>query len=282
MRRLLVAAGLAALAFAIGAYVVYRVAELPIFQRAAATSSTPAPPPRLTPPPRPAPGPGGPQEQTREGLASITFDDGTAGQASFAAPLLEERGLAATYYLISDALGWGGGYISEKQAKRLIAHGHEIGNHTRSHPHLTDLESDAVAAQFGDAQRELRSRLGVTPRTCSYPFGDQDPQVVEVAERYFDTCRTTLGGINTRGGPAHRLVVLNMSADVTPATVRDVAEQTALVDGWLILTYHSVEPGGNAMPEGVDPETFGAQVDALVESGISVRVMSAAAARFGR
>ena len=56
-----------------------------------------------------------------QGIASISFDDGTIGQYTHARPVLRETNVPATYYLVSDALGWGSVTISPEQARELHA-----------------------------------------------------------------------------------------------------------------------------------------------------------------
>lgn len=90
---------------------------------------------------------------------SLTFDDGTANQLERAAPLLDEFGLRGTFYLHArDRLMEE--YSSDWRA--VADAGHEIGNHTRSHPcpnvihgrrggvedmTLEQIEADILAAQ---------------------------------------------------------------------------------------------------------------------------------------
>ena len=66
-------------------------------------------------------------------LVALTFDGGSdAGESGRILDVLEQRGVAATFFLTGD-------YISHNPAlvRRIAAAGHEVGNHTLSHPHLT-------------------------------------------------------------------------------------------------------------------------------------------------
>jgi peptidoglycan/xylan/chitin deacetylase (PgdA/CDA1 family) len=65
---------------------------------------------------------------------ALTFDGGSdAGETERILEVLGERGVTATFFLT-------GGYIRHNPAlvRRIVAAGHEVGNHTWSHPHLTD------------------------------------------------------------------------------------------------------------------------------------------------
>lgn len=64
---------------------------------------------------------------------ALTFDGGgDAGESGRILDVLEQRGVSATFFLT-------GAYISRNPelVRRIVAAGHEVGNHTWSHPHLT-------------------------------------------------------------------------------------------------------------------------------------------------
>jgi peptidoglycan/xylan/chitin deacetylase (PgdA/CDA1 family) len=128
------------------------------------------------------------------GVASISFDDGTIGHYRYARRVLRKNNLPGTYYLISDALGWGTATINPKQARKLLAEGNEIGNHTRDHKDLTRLTTGQMTAEFADAQDAIESQVGVRPTTCAYPYGSNNAAVLAEAENQFKGCRSTQGG----------------------------------------------------------------------------------------
>ncbi|MDP2688711.1 MAG: polysaccharide deacetylase family protein [Deltaproteobacteria bacterium] len=72
----------------------------------------------------------------REGMeVAITFDGG-AGEAREAGEILDalkDRGIKATLFLTGE-------FIKENPdiARRIVLEGHEVGNHTMTHPHLTE------------------------------------------------------------------------------------------------------------------------------------------------
>jgi peptidoglycan/xylan/chitin deacetylase (PgdA/CDA1 family) len=97
-----------------------------------------------------------------QGAVSLTFDDGTPNQLEKAVPALDEFGLKATFYLQPKGDDW----RTRLEPWRVVAaRGHEIGNHTLTHPcpgsilgaagaaagleamTLADIEGDIQAAQ---------------------------------------------------------------------------------------------------------------------------------------
>jgi peptidoglycan/xylan/chitin deacetylase (PgdA/CDA1 family) len=64
---------------------------------------------------------------------ALTFDGGSgAGETELILAVLEERRVRATFFITGD-------YLRQFPAlvRRIVAGGHEVGNHTWSHPHLT-------------------------------------------------------------------------------------------------------------------------------------------------
>ena len=63
------------------------------------------------------------------GAGSLTYDDGLNSQLDNAVPELDRRGLKATFFLTEANAHW---RLAEWEA--LAREGHEIANHTMSHP----------------------------------------------------------------------------------------------------------------------------------------------------
>ena len=216
------------------------------------------------------------------GIASLTFDDGTIGQYNHGRPILRTHGMNATFYIVSDALGWGGSNINATQAKQLLADGDDIGNHTRDHSDLTTLSSAQIDAEFANAQSAIESQVGVTPTNCAYPYGGSNSTVETIAARYFKGCRGTSGGTNQGSAlNAYDLVTFYMGQATTAAQVRAAADSAKANDQWIIFTYHGVDPSG-IWSEDVTPFNLSAQLDALAASGISVVTVNAALTTYGR
>ena len=141
--------------------------------------ATPADPDTDTPPP-----------VIDQGIASISFDDGTIGQYTHARPVPREANVPATYYLVSDALGWGSVTINPEQARELLNEGNEIGNHTKDHKDLADLTAAQVTAQFADSQDAIEEQVGAGPlpapaftAAATPPCGPRRKSTSEVADR---------------------------------------------------------------------------------------------------
>ncbi|MCD2441110.1 polysaccharide deacetylase family protein [Agromyces sp. SYSU K20354] len=119
-----------------------------------------------------APAAADPIDCTLVACASITFDDGPTSLTDGLIDLLHEWRAPATFYLQ--------GVNVEKRpevAKRLVAEGHELGNHTWNHPALTKLPDPEVRAQVKRTQTAIAAATGVTARSLRPPYGDVDKRV---------------------------------------------------------------------------------------------------------
>lgn len=69
-----------------------------------------------------------------------------------------------------------------ESAKKIVAAGHEIGNHTNTHPRMTQLESvHNQIRQIMKPTEDIEAILGVRVRLYRPPFGDHDQRITALA-----------------------------------------------------------------------------------------------------
>lgn len=83
-----------------------------------------------------------------DGQLCLTFDDGPGPHSADVSAFLRDEGISATFFLIGKFIPGNGGIVQQ-----LIADGHEVGNHTYSHPWLG---ADAVHSEITSAHEQLR------------------------------------------------------------------------------------------------------------------------------
>lgn len=131
---------------------------------------------------------------------AITFDDAYLSVLTLGKPLLDAVGFTATVYAPTAYLDaperplnwdgieqWHGGEherellpMSWGQLGELAEAGWEIGSHTRTHPHLTQIDDDALRDELVRSREEVERHLGRCA-TLAYPYGDHDERVVAAA-----------------------------------------------------------------------------------------------------
>jgi peptidoglycan/xylan/chitin deacetylase (PgdA/CDA1 family) len=98
---------------------------------------------------------------------AITFDDGpNSVQTPRLLEMLAKRNIKATFYVV-------GKCVVENPAivKRFVTEGHEIGNHSWSHPKLSSMSQAAVHAELKKTHDAVIAACGVPPKSFRPPYG---------------------------------------------------------------------------------------------------------------
>jgi len=158
------------------------------------------------------------EREDDEDAVSLTFDDGFGNFGSTAWPLLRERGLAATLFVVVDHVGrnndWGGrsepgipglDLLDWDELGRLVEDGLEIGSHTRRHLRLAGLDAGSLEDEVAGAAAEIESRLGRRPPGFAYPYGSLDEGAEMVVAREHEWACSTRLGVLELDSPRFRL-----------------------------------------------------------------------------
>jgi len=110
---------------------------------------------------------------------ALTFDDGpnpvyTPEMMS----ILEEVSGKATFFMIGEQME-----ASPSIAEAVAARGHEIGNHTYSHPYLTRLNRDECEMELKRTDVLITKLTGRRPLVFRPPFFDYNHEVAKLAAR---------------------------------------------------------------------------------------------------
>ncbi|HQW29597.1 MAG: polysaccharide deacetylase family protein [Verrucomicrobiales bacterium] len=107
------------------------------------------------------------QVTTSRKVIAITFDDGPHPENTpRLLDMLKERKIKATFYVVGSMVKY-----SPELLRRMIAEGHEIGNHTVEHGNLVRLSDEALIKELRSAHDLIIAETGVTPRTMRPPGG---------------------------------------------------------------------------------------------------------------
>lgn len=98
---------------------------------------------------------------------AMTFDDGPHPQNTpRLLDILRARNIKATFYVIGQNVDRHPGIV-----RRIVAEGHEIGNHTYTHRKLTSLSNSEVENEMKKTEDAIIRAAGVKPRTMRPPYG---------------------------------------------------------------------------------------------------------------
>ena len=131
-------------------------------------------PPEPKPEPKPAPAVPAPAPTTGNKVIALTFDDGPGPHTAHLLDILDQYGAKATFFLIGSKVS------SQANVVRSIhARGHQLGNHSWSHPELPKLPVDQIAGEIDRTNDAIKQATGVTPIVMRPPYGAVNGTVLE-------------------------------------------------------------------------------------------------------
>jgi peptidoglycan/xylan/chitin deacetylase (PgdA/CDA1 family) len=192
--------------------------------------------------------------QNKRAALSISFDDARVSQWETGVPLLDEYGIKSTFYVLPRAVE---SHLEEWKA--VAANGHEMGNHTMTHPcsgnfsftrrnPLEELSLDCIEEEMRGANESIKVLLGKEPQTFAYPCGqtfvgrgENTQSYVPLATQHF------LAGRGYNGESANDPTFCDLAQLIAiPADVTDFSflkrylDKTVKDGNWLILAAHEV------------------------------------------
>lgn len=203
-----------------------------------------------------------------EAAVSLTFDDGMRSQREVGVPLLNQYGVLGTFYLnprddyASMLDGW----------RDAVAAGHELGNHTISHPcsknfpfisefgrrALEDMSFDDIAWELDETNKRL-NEVFPDQGMVSFAYPCYQPFVGRGAERksyvpvVLEHCVAGRGRGEQSNDPRYCDLgyVWSWACErMTAQTLIGIVEQAIAQRRWAILTFHGIHEGHLSVAEG--------------------------------
>jgi len=190
---------------------------------------------------------------------SLSFDDARPSQLDMGLPILDAHDVKATFYVSPGNMerridGW----------RAAAASGHEMGNHTLTHPcsgnfafarrnALEDYTIEQMEADILGGSEAVERLVGVTPTTFAYPCGQkfvgrgQDVvSYVPLVARHFIAGRGAFNESHNDPRFCDLAQLFGMSMDDEPfARLKAILDHAIADDGgWLVLFGHDVGPQG--------------------------------------
>jgi peptidoglycan/xylan/chitin deacetylase (PgdA/CDA1 family) len=97
---------------------------------------------------------------------ALTFDDGPSESTPALLEILARHNVPATFFMCGQNVD-----RLPEIARGVAAAGHEIGNHTDSHPRLDFCSREFIYRELAGAQEKILRHTGVTPRLFRAPYG---------------------------------------------------------------------------------------------------------------
>lgn len=188
---------------------------------------------------------------TSDKVVALTFDFGSdAGNLSRILQTLGDRGVKATFFATGQAAT-----NNPAAVRSVVTQGHEIGNHSYSHPYFTQLTSAQMADELSRASTAIRNASGQAPKPYFRPpYGDYNSAVLQAAGNagYTHTIMWTIDTVDWRG--------------VSSASIRDKVVGGA-TPGTIVLMH----VGGGATGT---PDALPGMIDGLRANGYRLVTLS--------
>ena len=150
----------------------------------------------------------------RSNAVALTFDDGPGEYTRQVLALLRDAGAKATFFLVGNRLQYWPGIAREEAELGAV------GNHTWSHPHLTELPRWLEWLELARTQITIGEASGRVPRLFRAPYEQHDPTVDAVAHSFglVEVFWSVISGDDQRHATAQS-VVRNVLAGLRPGAI---------------------------------------------------------------
>ena len=116
---------------------------------------------------------------TDEKVLALTFDDGPHPRyTKEILKLLDEYGIRATFFMIGENIS-----NYPETAKMVFEAGHEIGNHTDTHPSVRSIGREEISKEMQEAENKISRITGRKTKLFRPPEGLCSHEICEEAEK---------------------------------------------------------------------------------------------------
>jgi peptidoglycan/xylan/chitin deacetylase (PgdA/CDA1 family) len=210
-----------------------------------------------------------------EKLIVLTFDDATASQYAYVAPLLNSYGFGATFFICEFPPNFGdtNKYMNWEQIKEIETMGFEIANHTKSHRQITKLSKEEFTHELNYIEQKCDSMDIAHPTTFAYPgYGINEKSIEILREK---------GYVMARAGGSRTYNPLKDSPMLIPAWAATPNNEQEIMDAFklakqgeiVVIIFHGV-PDIEHPWVNTSPELFKKYIDFLFKHQIKVISMS--------
>ncbi len=119
------------------------------------------------------------ERNTSERRIALTFDDGPSAWTEPILDILAANKASATFFVIGSLVA-----ARSHVLERILAEGHEVGNHSWSHPRLArDCDDERIHEELARTNDAIAAAVGRAPHRFRAPYYDVDQRVETVASR---------------------------------------------------------------------------------------------------
>lgn len=163
--------------------------------------------------------------QTKEKKIALTFDAAWGNEdTATLLEILKKHEIRATFFMTG---GWVESYPED--VKAIAAAGHDLGNHSETHPRLSELSKKQIQAELESVHRKVKELTGQDMILFRPPYGDYSDEVIRTAKECgYYAIQWDVDSLDWR----------DYGAD---SIIRTVTQNTALGNGSVILMHNGAK-----------------------------------------
>ena len=117
--------------------------------------------------------------QTDEKKVALSFDAAWGNEdTQTILDILKKHNVKATFFMTG---GWVESYPDD--VKRILADGHDLGNHSENHKNMSQLSDEKKQSEIMDVHTKVQELTGYEMFLFRPPYGDYDNDVIKVANK---------------------------------------------------------------------------------------------------
>jgi peptidoglycan/xylan/chitin deacetylase (PgdA/CDA1 family) len=152
---------------------------------------------------------------TNAKVVALSFDDGPSEWTGAILDLLRRHEAKATFFVIGEAIAG-----REHTLQRIADEGHEIGNHSMTHPRLVTCDDQTIRDELESANCLIEATVSFAPTVFRPPLFEYDERVLRVA-RDLGLRQTALASVAPHDYSISNphLIATLVSGSVTPGAI---------------------------------------------------------------
>ena len=174
--------------------------------------------------------------QTEEKKIALTFDAAWGNEdTGILLDILKKHNIKATFFATG---GWVSSYPED--VKKILAAGHDLGNHSENHKNMSQLVDDECKSELMKVHEKVKELTGVEMELFRPPYGDYDNEVIKNAK----DC-----GYYTIQWDVDSLDWKDYGVD---SIIKTVTEHKNLQNGSIILMHNGAKYTAEALPKVIE------------------------------
>ncbi len=153
--------------------------------------------------------------ETDKKECAISFDAAWGNeQTEDLLDILDRYRVKTTFFLVGQ---WVDKY--PQSVKKIAGRGHDIGNHSSTHPYMTELSTEKIKAELLECNKKVKKLTGKCPTLFRPPYGDYNNDVVETVNSLGMYCvQWNIDSLDWKN-PTSEQIVQNCVQKLSPGSI---------------------------------------------------------------